>query len=77
MARGQLITDQEREIMRVGVRMGLKAPDIARCLGRTKQAVYKQIELMEQGGTIDAEPFPFMEKAIQNELRRLLEGPKK
>jgi dUTPase len=77
MARGQLITDQEREIIRVGVRMGLNAPEIARCLGRTKQAVYKQIYAMKKGGTINAEPFIFMETAIQNELRRLLEGHEK
>ena len=52
MAKAKYITDFERDVIRIGVDRGIKAPAIARFLHRQKMAIYNHIAAMEQDGTI-------------------------
>lgn len=69
MSRGKYITKFEAEIIRIGVDRGFKAPQIARFLGRTKQAVYSYIEKMNADGTLDDLPFDFVADEIAEAIR--------
>ncbi len=69
MARGKYITKFEAEIIRIGLDRGFKAPQIARYLGRTKQAVYNHIEKMESDGTLENMPFDFVADEIARAIR--------
>ena len=69
MARGKFITKFEAEIIRIGVDRGFKAPQIARYLGRTKQAVYAHIEKMQADDTLANLPFDFVADEIAGGIR--------
>lgn len=69
MARGKFITAFEAEIIRIGVNSGFKAPQIARYLGRTKQAVYAHIDKMKADDTLKNMPFDFVADEIAEGIR--------
>lgn len=60
MARGKYFTDFERDLIRVGVKMGKNAAQIARAMGRTDTGVRNQIKAMQDAGTIENLPFPIV-----------------
>lgn len=64
MAKATYISDFERDVIRIGYSRGIKAPDIARFLGRTKVAVYNQIKAMDAAGTLGDLPFCFAANEI-------------
>lgn len=64
MARGKFISDFEREVIRIGVSDGIKAPQIGRFLGRTKVAIYQQIEAMTAAGKMEPTTLPFVADEI-------------
>ena len=64
MARAKYITDFEKDVIRIGVANGIKAPAIARFLGRKKMAIYRHIELLEQDGTLGNVPMEFVADEI-------------
>lgn len=57
MARGKYFTDFERDLIRVGVKLGKNAAEIARAMGRTDTGVRNQIKAMQDAGTIGNLPF--------------------
>lgn len=57
MARGKYFTDFERDLIRVGVKMGKNASQIARAMGRTDTGVRNQIKAMQDAGTLQNLPF--------------------
>ena len=69
MARGKFITKFEAGIIRIGVDRGFKAPQLARYLGRTKQAVYAHIEKMQADDTLANLPFDFVADEIAEGIR--------
>lgn len=69
MARGKFITAFEAEIIRIGVNRGFKAPQIARYLGRTKQAVYVHIEKMRDDKSLQDMQFDFVADEIARAIR--------
>lgn len=64
MARGKYISDFEREIIKIGVHHGYKAPAIARYLGREKMTVYNHIKAMQAKGMMGGLPFDFLQEQI-------------
>ncbi|WP_323006779.1 helix-turn-helix domain-containing protein [Pseudorhodobacter sp.] len=64
MAKAKYISDFERDVIRIGVSRGIKAPAIARFLGRQKMAVYNHIAAMEADGTIGNVPLAFVADEI-------------
>lgn len=64
MAKAAYISDFERDVIRIGHSRGIKAPDIARFLGRTKVAVYNQIKAMDAAGTLENLPLCFVADEI-------------
>lgn len=51
------LTQYQLDTIRVGVKLGKPQAEIARILGRTKQAVHQAKKRMEGEGTIDQIPF--------------------
>ena len=70
MARGKFISEFERDVIRIGVDAGYKAPQIARFLGRTKVVVYRHIEEMTESGTIGNLPLAFVSSEIAGAIGR-------
>lgn len=70
MARGKFITDFERDLIRIGFARGMKAPQIARFLGRTKVAIYQQIAAMEAAGDLQPTVFEFVADEIAAAMAR-------
>lgn len=70
MARAKYISKFERDMIRIGHAHGVNAPSIARFLGRSKVAVYKQIERMTADGTIEDLPFAFVSEEITRAMRQ-------
>lgn len=70
MARGKFISDFERDVIRIGISRDLKAPQIARFLGRSKVAVYQQISAMEAEGTMENTVLDFVSEEIAQAIRR-------
>lgn len=64
MGHGKSITEFEREIIRIGISGGCNGAQIARYLGRNKQAVYNHIEGMKRDGTINNLPFALVATEI-------------
>lgn len=67
MARARFFTDFERDVIRVGLYHGRKAPEIARFLGRTPVGVYQQIKAMRAAGTLENLPFGFVADDLAKE----------
>lgn len=53
MARAKYFSDFERDLIRVGVKLGKNAAEIARAMGRTDTGVRNQIKAMEASGTLE------------------------
>lgn len=51
------LSQYQLDTIRVGVKLGRPQAEIARVLGRTKQAVHQAKKRMEREGTIDIIPF--------------------
>ncbi|MEY8798954.1 MarR family transcriptional regulator [Leisingera sp. XS_AS12] len=51
------LTPHQLDVIRVGVKLGKKQAEIARILGRTKQAIHQAKKRMEAEGTIETIPF--------------------
>lgn len=69
MAKGKYISDFERDVIRIGLAQGLKAPQIARFLKRGKMAVYNHIKAMETEGTLTTLPMCFIANEIGKAIR--------
>lgn len=52
MARGKLISDFERDCIKIGHHVGLTKADMARALGRTKPFIAKYLDQMKEDGTL-------------------------
>lgn len=68
MARGKLITDFERDVIRIGISRGATYGQIAKFLGRTKPAVFNQAKAMREAGTLDNLPFCFVATEIGRQI---------
>lgn len=69
MAKRRYISAFELDVIRIGVAAGIKAPQIARFLGRQKMAIYNHIKKMEADGTINDCPFGFVADEIAGAIR--------
>lgn len=69
MAKGPYITDFERDVIRIGIAAGIKAPKIALFLGRNKMGIYNQIKKMESDGTLQNVPLAFVCDEIAAAIR--------
>lgn len=70
MARGRLITDFERDFIRIGKVQGVDNATIARALKRTPASICQQVKAMEESGTIHAIPNVAMIDDIADMIRR-------
>lgn len=70
MPRGTLISDFERDIIRIGKAKGIQNADIARALGRTRASVTQQVKAMTERGTLDELPLAFVVDDIADMIRR-------
>ena len=64
MAKAKYISDFERDVIRIGVSRGIKAPQIARFLNREKMTIYNHIKAMQQAGTLENLPLCFVADEI-------------
>jgi len=62
MARAKYFTDFERDLIRVGVKLGKNAAEIARAMGRTDTGVRNQIKAMQAAGTLENLPFEVIQE---------------
>lgn len=69
MAKAKLISDFEREIIRIGVDGGFNASQISRYIGRERSTVHKQIEAMTKAEIMGALPRPFICEQICTDIR--------
>ncbi|WP_321363554.1 hypothetical protein [uncultured Celeribacter sp.] len=69
MARGRLITEFEKDCIRIGYARGIKNATIARALKRTEAAISLQIKAMKEAGTIGNLPLMFMVDDVAAMLR--------
>ncbi len=69
MARGKLISEFERDVIRIGHSRGMFPLEISKFLGRTRVAVHVQIEKMKEDGTIDNVPLSFVADEIAEAIR--------
>ena len=70
MAKARYISDFERDVIRIGIDAGIKAPKIALFLGRGKMVIYNQIKKMEAEGTIQNKPMGFVCEEIAAAIRK-------
>lgn len=70
MARAKLISDFEREVIRIGVDGGFNSSQIARYIGRERSTVHKQIEAMTKADLMGSLPWPFMCEQICAAIRQ-------
>lgn len=69
MARGRLITDFERDCIRIGHSRGVSNTAISKFLGRTLPVIGLQIKAMREAGTLTDVPFDFVADEVAKAMR--------